>query len=158
MASSWEIAQFVKHLGESPSLASLSKEAREIVIAHAAYESGWGGTSQARQAFNLFNVTAGSRWTGPVVEGGDLEYSGGSVKRITQKWRVYDSMNAAVEDYLALLDAPHFKAHGVMDALLAGDVDRFLSALYAGKYFTLPVAEYARTFRGVLGLVKRVGV
>ena len=101
----------------------LSFEARKLIAAWAAYESGWGKTKQAKMGFNVFNISKGA-WTGPTMSGGDTEFTEGQAgsKVIVQQWRVYSGLPAGVNDLLNLLEKSRYvnyrEAYG---ALLAGD-------------------------------------
>lgn len=96
---------------------------RGLLAAWAALESNWGKTRQAKLAFNLWNVGKGS-WTGPTLPGGDLEYQPGSsaAKKITQDWRQYATIDAAVADLLNLIEKSRYTNYreGFAD-LMAGN-------------------------------------
>ena len=125
---------------------------QQLITAHAAYESGWGSTAGYRKGNNLFNITAGSRWSGPVVEGGDTEYdAAGNVKNITQRFRSYASLEASISDYLTFIQEGRFGAS--YDLLSAGD-PTFVYPLRQGGYYTLPADQYYNTLVSVLARVK----
>jgi len=155
------VIRLLRALSGVPVLEQIPEESWPIVVAHSAYESGWGSTRQAREARNVFNVSAGARWTGPTLAGGDLEYSGGQVRKITQRWRCYATDTEAVRDYLQLLQLRRYQpAH---EALVACDADRFMRMLGpdraaerppVGGYYTLPTARYAAEFAAVLEQVR----
>jgi len=157
--SAWDKHMFVRTIAEC--VKTLPPRTQIMICAHAAMESGWGTTTQARQAFNYFNLTAGSSWKGTVMEGGDLEYSqDGKCKRITQKWRCYGDCREAVDDYLKLLQLPRYLP--AYAALMDGDVGRFIEWLGPdrshqtppfGGFFTLPTVSYLRSFSAVLAEV-----
>lgn len=157
--SAWDKHSFAKNVAEC--IRSLPAKTQMLVVAHAALESGWGTTTQARRAFNIFNLSAGSSWHGPTMAGGDLEYSAdGKVTKITQQWRCYGSFQEAVDDYLHLLQLPRYlPAHA---ALMDGDGPRFVEWLGpdrshqvppVGGFYTLPTASYLRGFHAVLAEV-----
>jgi flagellum-specific peptidoglycan hydrolase FlgJ len=134
-----------------------------LILAHAAYESGWGRTRQAKQARNHFNLSAGSTWRGPTLAGGDTEYRPGSSTpvRITQLWRIYRTDAEAIADYLRLLTARRYRP--AREALWAGDAESFVRLLGpdrageqppVGGYYTLPTAEYLTGFTAVLAEVR----
>jgi hypothetical protein len=156
--SAWDKHCFVKNVAEC--VRTFPANTQILIIAHAAYESGWGKTKQAQQAFNLFNVSAGSSWKGPTMEGGDLEFGAGGVKKIVQKWRCYGSMGEAVGDYLHLLELPRYLP--ARAALMDGDGARFIEWLGPdrahqnpplGGYFTLSTTTYLRCFSAVVAEV-----
>lgn len=82
---------------------------RGLLAAWAALESGWGKLPQAKLGFNLWNVSKGS-WTGPTITGGDLEFAAGgsTAKKITQQWRRYATLDAAVADLLTLIEKSRY--------------------------------------------------
>ena len=157
--SAWDKHSFVRTLAEC--VKTYPARTQILIIAHAAMESGWGVTTQARRAFNYFNVSAGSSWKGPVQEGGDLEYTAdGQCKRITQKWRCYGDCKEAVADYIRLLQLPRYLP--AYAALMDGDAARFIEWLGPdrahhkppfGGYFTLPTMTYLRNFSAVVAEV-----
>jgi hypothetical protein len=130
------------------------------ILAHAAYESGWGRTRQAMRARNHFNISAGASWRGPTIEGGDTEYRPGSSTpaRIVQQWRVYASDREALGDYLTLLGARRYRP--AREALWVGDAESFVRLLgpdrapAVGGYYTLPTAEYLAGFVAELAEVR----
>lgn len=131
-----------------------------LILAHAAYESGWGKTRQAREARNHFNVSSGSSWRGPTLAGGDTEYRPGETepRKIVQQWRVYESDAAAIYDYLRLLTARRYRP--AREALFQGDAEAFVRSLgpdrapAVGGYYTLPTAEYLAGYLAVLAEVR----
>ena len=158
-------------------LPQLSVSAKATMVAHAAYESGWGqATTAARTANNLFNLTAGSAWRGPVFvqANADLSYNltecakkgrtptqqanGKMACRIDQTWRSYPSINAAVRDYWDFL-GPNQNSGRYISARLAlenGNVADFGQRLYTAGYFTLPPNEYIATLTSIVGTIKRM--
>jgi flagellum-specific peptidoglycan hydrolase FlgJ len=148
----WTTSDFVVNVGNAViSVApNLSLEATLMVVAHAAYESGWGkGATAAKEGNNLFNITAGPKWAGLVVGGNDVEYdANGNVKPITQRFRAYPGIEASIADYLAFLNTPKYAT--AYQALLAADPAAFIQALSAAHYFTLPEAQYEAGYRSVL--------
>lgn len=135
----------------------LSPAAQQIVVAHAAFESGWGKSKPARLGFNLFNVTRTRSDSRPVIESEDLEYdSSGNARPITQRFAKYGSLGEGLAEYFRLLSGPRYA--GTLARLEAGDSVGFVNELREGGYFTLPLAEYQQTFVGVLaGVRKRWG-
>lgn len=142
-------------------LPQLSPSSRLLVLAHAAYESGWGTAKAARRGHNVFNITAGSAWTGPAWDdvGGDTEYdAAGNVTRITQRWRIYGSLREAVADYWRFLgpNANRGRYVNARAALERGDLSDFGVKLYAAGYFTLPPQKYVTQLAAVFELAKVV--
>jgi len=160
----------------SRELPQLSPKARVLMVAHAAYESGWGQkAAAARGSNNIWNLTAGSAWTGQIdfQPDADLSYNvsecsrlgrpvttqsnGKPACRIDQRWRKYPSVNEAVRDYWSFLGPQqnggrYIKARA---ALEAGDTVGFARELAAVGYYTLPSAEYAKKLGEVVESVQR---
>lgn len=130
--------------GDAGAGSKLSTAAKILIVAHGAFESGWGKGTAAKMGFNYFNITAGPAWKGEVIKGPDTEYDkAGNVKNITQQFRKYPSDRAAIEDYLSFLSKQnggrYSKAYA---ALLAGKLEDFVRELSIAGYFTLPLAQY----------------
>ena len=139
-------------------LPQLSTQSRLIVLAHAAYESGFGKAKAAVRGSNVFNITAGSAWRGEAWDdvGGDLEYDAtGKAKRITQRWRIYPNLDGAIADYWQFLGPSANRGRYVKarQALEAGDVATFVNELHAAGYFTLAPSKYLAGLTGALGTV-----
>lgn len=112
-----------------------------IVAAQAGLETSDGRTVAWREGWNFGNVTAGSSWHGPVVEGGDTEPDAAGVYvPIVQRFRKYGSIREAVGDFFRLLSWTRYVA--ARDALMRGDADGYAAALRAGGYFTAPLEDY----------------
>ena len=142
---------------------TMSQTSRAMLAAWAALESGWGKTRQAKLANNLWNVSKGS-WTGPTLPGTDTEYSAGSAaaKPISQQWRSYASVDAAVADLLQLLETSRYLNYReAVAALMAGDitfatrlgvfergtdgvVSRVENRPSTAGFYTLPRSEYQK--------------
>lgn len=134
---------------------NLSYKSRVIVATHAVFESGWGAAKAFKQGNNLFNITRTPTDPRPVILGGDLEYKkNGSVSKIVQRFAAYATIDGSVEHYLEFIDKPRY--HPAMDELEAEDVGGFVSALYKGGYFTLPLADYLSRFSNVMTAVKEL--
>jgi len=139
--------------------------ARHILDAQAALESGWGTASAFRRGLNFGNVThhEGDGWHGDswVEPGADWEYyldarGVRQRRRISQCWRIYPTLSAAIEDHYALLGWPRYIA--ARRALLLGDAAGFCHELGPdagrgrGGYYTLDEATYRA------GLLERLAV
>jgi hypothetical protein len=164
-------------------LPQLSIRAKVLIVAHAAFESGWGQDGAAKRGTNnIFNITAGGEWLKAkkpvlVVANADLSYdakecarvgrpmsaqpNGKLACKIDQTWRKYPTVNAAIQDYWDFL-GPNQNGGRYLparNALVAGDVTGFAQAAKAAGYFTLPVDEYSAQLAGMLASVaKRLGI
>lgn len=133
---------------------SYSRAARVMVIAQAAFESGWGRTRMYREGFNPFNVIRASSDPGQVIVSGDQECKpDGTCRPITQRFAKYGSLDEAVGAYLRLLGAPRYK--DALTKLERADVEEFITTLYAGGYFTLPVQKYLASFKDMIRSVEK---
>ena len=131
-----------------------SRAARIMIIAQAAFESGWGKTRMYREGFNPFNIIRSSSDLGQVIVSGDQECKpDGTCRPITQRFAKYGSLDEAVGAYLRLLAGARYK--DALTKLEHGDVEGFVTTLYAGGYFTLPVAKYLMSFREMIRSVER---
>lgn len=79
----------------------------EHILGQAALESGWGKREprmpDGSSSHNLFGIKAGSSWKGPVAEVTTTEYIGGVARKVTAKFRAYESYEEAFKDHARLL-------------------------------------------------------
>jgi flagellar protein FlgJ len=77
------------------------------ILGQAALESGWGKhepkMADGSSSHNLFGIKAGADWKGKVAEVTTTEYVGGVAKKVTAKFRAYDSDADAFKDHARLL-------------------------------------------------------
>jgi flagellar protein FlgJ len=83
------------------------------ILGQAAHESGWGRREirhrDGSNSFNLFGIKAGAHWKGDVAEVTTTEYVNGQPRKVTAKFRAYESYEAAFRDYAKLLkDSPRY--------------------------------------------------
>lgn len=145
-------ADFVERLlPHAREAASRLGVAPELVVAHAALESGWGrrplSHADGRDSHNLFGIKAGTGWKGEVVEVLTTEHEAGVDVKRRERFRAYPDPAAAFADYAQLLAGnPRYReALGV-----GGDATAFARALADGGYATDPqyalkLARVART-------------
>ena len=109
------------------------------IIGQAALESGWGkheikmkdGTS----SHNLFGIKAGADWKGKVAEVTTTEYSNGVAKKVTAKFRAYDSYAEAFTDHARLLSqSPRYS----QTVATADSVKDYAKGLQKAGYATDP--------------------
>jgi peptidoglycan hydrolase FlgJ len=84
-----------------------------FMVAQAAHESGWGKrdirNADGSSSNNLFGIKAGANWTGPVAEVVTTEYVGGKARKVTAKFRAYESTDASFRDYAKLMkESPRY--------------------------------------------------
>lgn len=77
------------------------------ILGQAALESGWGKraikNADGSNSHNLFGIKATSNWKGKVAEVTTTEYIGGVARKVTAKFRAYDSYADAFTDHAKLL-------------------------------------------------------
>jgi flagellar protein FlgJ len=120
-----------------------------VLVAQAALETGWGRKviqrPDGRNSFNLFNIKADARWDGERVSVNTLEYEHGVAGRQRATFRAYDSIAAAVNDYVEFLQTnPRYR-----QALeRAADPQAFLQGLKEAGYATDP--DYVGKIRTIM--------
>lgn len=120
-----------------------------VLVAQAALETGWGRKVIQRpdggSSFNLFNIKADGRWEGERVSVNTLEYENGMADRQRAAFRAYDSIGAAVNDYVEFLQTnPRYR-----QALeQAADPQAFLQGLKEAGYATDP--DYVEKIRVIM--------
>lgn len=79
----------------------------EFMVAQAAHESGWGRQeirhADGSPAHNLFGIKAGAGWKGKVAEITTTEYVDGQARKVSAKFRAYDSYAESFRDYAQLM-------------------------------------------------------
>ena len=126
--------------------------APELLVAHAALESGWGQRplrqADGRDTHNLFSIKAGSRWQGDTAQALTTEYTQGQPALQTERFRSYPDAASAFQDYAQLLRSPRYQgALGV-----GNDARAFAQGLVRGGYATDPA--YADKLTRVAASVK----
>ncbi|QFY42440.1 flagellar assembly peptidoglycan hydrolase FlgJ [Candidatus Methylospira mobilis] len=111
----------------------------QFMLGHAALESGWGKSeirsSAGKASHNLFGIKAGASWNGGTVDCMTTEYVDGVAQKRVERFRSYDSYQAAFEDYANLLKNNR-RYQGVLDN--AGDAHGFAYGLQRAGYATDP--------------------
>lgn len=78
-----------------------------FILGQAALESGWGSREilgpQGERSFNVFGIKAGGQWQGATVDVLTTEFVDGVPRKVTGKFRAYESYEQAFEDYARLL-------------------------------------------------------
>ncbi|MET0282584.1 MAG: glucosaminidase domain-containing protein [Steroidobacteraceae bacterium] len=125
----------------------------EVIIAHAALETGWGRHmptgSDGRPSFNLFGIKAGGSWKGASTESATSEFGGGRMQQVSASFRAYESPEDSLQDYVGLLKGnPRYAA-----ALgTGGDAEAFAQGLTRGGYATDP--DYVAKLTAVAARLK----
>lgn len=86
-----------------------------FMMGQAGHETGWGRSEirmkDGSNSYNLFGIKAGAGWTGKVAEVTTTEYVGGQPRKITARFRAYDSYEESFRDYARLInESPRYAA------------------------------------------------
>lgn len=113
--------------------------APQLLLAHAALESGWGRRqipgADGKSSHNLFGIKAGAKWDGDVVTAATTEYSNGMPQNKREQFRAYASYAEGFRDYAALLQGNRYRETHGQD----GDAAGFARALQQAGYATDPM-------------------
>lgn len=78
-----------------------------FMVSQAAHETGWGKHeirhADGSSSFNLFGIKAGANWKGKVAEVTTTEFVDGAPRKVTAKFRAYDSYADSFADYAKLM-------------------------------------------------------
>lgn len=121
----------------------------EVVVGHAALESGWGRHRPAGDSNNLFGIKADAGWRGARARSETSEVRDGVERREQAEFRRYDSTAQSFSDYVQFLRSnPRYAtalAHG-------GDARQFAQGLQKAGYATDP--HYASKLLGAIDRVR----
>jgi peptidoglycan hydrolase FlgJ len=112
-----------------------------ILLAQAALETGWGRSVIGN---NVFGIKASSSWQGAQVTTPTHEYEAGQMVAQKASFRAYPTLDAAVQDYVALV-AGSGRYRAVIGS--GDDAGAYARGLAAGGYATDP--EYARKLEAI---------
>ena len=126
-----------------------------FMIGQAGHETGWGRSeirhADGSDAHNLFGIKATGGWKGKVAEITTTEYIDGEPRKLTARFRAYDSYADSFRDYAKLISqSPRYEP--VMDQLHS--VQGFASGLQQAGYATDPqyAAKLSRAINATLSL------
>ncbi|AVP58899.1 flagellar assembly peptidoglycan hydrolase FlgJ [Pulveribacter suum] len=95
------------HRGAAEAVARESGIPASFMLGQAGHETGWGKSEirhkDGSNSFNLFGIKAGRGWTGKVAEITTTEYINGQARKVTAKFRAYDSYADSFRDYARLM-------------------------------------------------------
>lgn len=78
-----------------------------FMVSQAAHETGWGKHeirhADGSSSFNLFGIKAGANWKGKVAEVTTTEFVDGAPRKVTARFRAYDSYADSFADYAKLM-------------------------------------------------------
>ena len=126
-----------------------------FMLGQAGHETGWGKSeiknADGSTSFNLFGIKATGGWTGKVAEVTTTEYVNGEAKKVTAKFRAYDSYEDSFRDYARLIGQnPRYQ--GAMQNL--NSAQAFAGQLQKAGYATDPqyAAKLSRAINTTLNL------
>ncbi|RVT83134.1 flagellar assembly peptidoglycan hydrolase FlgJ [Inhella crocodyli] len=129
----------------------------QFMLAQAAHETGWGRSPiknrDGSDSHNVFGIKAGPGWTGKVAEITTTEYINGVARKVTAKFRAYDSVEDSFRDYAKLLKGNQRYA-GAVAAAESGSAQAFAQQLQRAGYATDPA--YAEKLSRVINTTVRV--
>ena len=134
-----DITQFISEWIEpAKQAAKVSGIPYEVIIAQAALESGWGKkqikTADNQPSYNYFGIKATSSWNGNATRLTTQEFLNNRMVKIQDQFRVYNSKQHALADYLNLLTkSPRYRA-----VINAPDARTAAKALQDAQYATDP--------------------
>ena len=143
------------HTSAAQRVAAESGIPSHYMIGQAGHETGWGKSEirnkDGSNSFNLFGIKAGGSWTGKVAEITTTEYINGAPKKVTAKFRAYDSYEESFRDYARLIKTnPRYeKAMGQ-----TGSAQAYASELQKAGYATDPA--YAQKLSRAIQSVQQV--
>ena len=125
------------------------------ILGQAALESGWGKHEikmpDGSSSHNLFGIKAGADWKGKVAEVTTTEYTNGVAKKVTAKFRAYDSYAEAFTDHARLLSqSPRYS----QTVAMADSVKDYAKGLQKAGYATDP--SYADKLTKVINTTLRL--
>ncbi|MDW5417379.1 glucosaminidase domain-containing protein [Iodobacter sp. CM08] len=127
--------------------------ASDILLAHAALESGWGkaviNQANGQSAFNLFGIKAAGAWRGLRADVLTTEFENGAALKKIDQFRAYPDYRSAFQDYTSFFsESKRFRP-----AMGSGNsAEAFTSALVKGGYATDPA--YAEKLLKVVATVR----
>jgi flagellar protein FlgJ len=111
------LAQQVEHSSGLPA---------SYLLGQAGHETGWGRReirmADGSNSYNLFGIKAGPGWKGKVAEITTTEYVDGEARKVTAKFRAYDSYAESYRDFARLIGNSPRYADARAQALQAAEL------------------------------------
>jgi flagellar protein FlgJ len=145
-----KVATFVDRLAAPAQAASSATGIpARFIIGQAALESGWGKreikNNDGSSTHNVFGIKATSDWTGKTATAVTTEYVNGKPQKVVEKFRAYDSYEAALTDYASVLKSnPRYAP--VVEA--SRDAAGFAHGMQKAGYATDP--QYAKKLISIM--------
>ncbi len=113
-----------------------------VMLGQAGHETGWGRkeikNADGSTSFNLFGIKAGASWTGKTTTITTTEVVNGEARKVSAKFRAYDSYQESFSDYAKLInDSPRY----AQARQQTGSSQAYATALKQAGYATDP--DYA---------------
>lgn len=124
----------------------MSDVIKQVCLAQAALETGYGSSALMVKAHALFGIKASKSWKGKVYSAKTNEVYAGIEQTVSATFRAYDTVADSVRDYFKLLQGKRYK-----EALTANTVEDAVHIIVKGGYATDP--KYAEK---VIGIYKQV--
>ncbi|MDM0089763.1 MULTISPECIES: flagellar assembly peptidoglycan hydrolase FlgJ [unclassified Variovorax] len=146
-----------QHTAAAERVAQATGIPSSFMIGQAGHETGW-GRSEIRNAdgsnsFNLFGIKAGPGWAGKVATITTTEYIDGEPRKVSAKFRAYDSYEASFRDYARLIgESPRY----AQARASTGSAAAYATELQRAGYATDPAyaAKLSRAINSTL-LIQR---
>jgi flagellar protein FlgJ len=116
----------------------------KTLVAQSALETGWGKAILKKHdggsSFNLFNIKAGSSWSGERLSTNTLEYEQGLPRQERASFRAYESPSQSFEDYVSLIKTDRYQQPLQRYRQTNGQLspEGYMQGLRDGGYFTDP--------------------
>lgn len=133
----------------------MSDVIKQVCLAQAALETGYGSSSLMVKAHALFGIKASKTWKGKVYSAKTNEVYAGIEQTVSATFRAYDTVADSVRDYFKLLQGKRYK-----DALTAKTVEDAVHIIVKGGYATDPryaekvINIYKQVIVGAIPVVK----
>lgn len=149
LSSAERVESFREKVGDAVKGASNETGiAENLILAHAALESGWGKREvknpDGSSSHNFFGIKATPEWKGKVAEVVTTEYLDGKPRKSVERFRSYTSVEEGFSDYARFLK----ENKRYQNILGASSVDQFATGLQRAGYATDPL--YADKLRRVV--------
>lgn len=97
-----------KHVSAAKEVEAASGLPASYLLGQAGHESGWGRREikmpDGSTSHNLFGIKAGPEWKGKTAEITTTEYVGGEPRKVTARFRAYDSYADSYRDFARLMN------------------------------------------------------
>ena len=133
----------------------MSDVIKQVCLAQAALETGYGSSALMVKAHALFGIKASKAWKGKVYSAKTNEVYAGIEQTVSATFRAYDTVADSVRDYFKLLQGKRYK-----EVLTAKTVEDAVHIIVKGGYATDPkyadkvINIYKQVIVGAIPVVK----